>query len=505
MDGSMMAMPNLRSIEKAVELLVGTAILEKVVTCRLLFNIFLHPLRHFPGPILWRATRLRWVIALQRGSLHRDLLRLHNKYGSVVRTAPDELSYIDAQAWKDIYTARPGHAPIERGGVWFRKTRPDEPYSIMGHNEDHHARYRRAFMGAFSEKAIKDHSALIENYVELMMQKFRAMTFEGGSTIIDVVSWLNFVTFDISGDLSFGESFGSTSTGNAHPWVEIACRFGKGIALVASINHYAPLQKLLKYTLPAKVRQKMIYHRELSAQKVRQRLQLQEQRPDFVNAVLKYNQEKAESLTPEELELNMSVFVFAGSETVSSAVAAILFGLLKTPKAMAQVIQEIRSAFNCEQEIGVAAASKLEYLTAVINEGMRLGPPSVIGVPRVVPAAGEEICGKWVPGGTFVAINQYPAFRSATNFIDPDEFIPERFLGNQGSETNMAVFQPFLVGRHMCIGQKLAWAEMRLILARLLYAFDISWGGSPSIDDWGEQQTFIFWQKNPLEIRLKRR
>jgi cytochrome P450 len=69
----------------------------------------------------------------------------------------------------------------------------------------------------------------------------------------------------------------------------------------------------------------------------------------------------------------------------------------------------------------------------------------------------------------------------------------------------MAAFNPFLVGRHMCIGQKFAWAEMRLILARLLYAFDITWDVAPRIKDWGEQQTFIFWQKDPLMVRLKPR
>jgi cytochrome P450 len=57
----------------------------------------------------------------------------------------------------------------------------------------------------------------------------------------------------------------------------------------------------------------------------------------------------------------------------------------------------------------------------------------------------------------------------------------------------------------MCIGQKFGWAEMRLILARLLYAFDITWDVAPRIKDWGEQQTFIFWQKDPLMIRLKPR
>lgn len=46
---------------------------------------------------------------------------------------------------------------------------------------------------------------------------------------------------------------------------------------------------------------------------------------------------------------------------------------------------------------------------------------------------------------------------------------------------------------------------MRLILARLLYAFDVGWGASPKVHNWGEQQTFVFWWKDPLFIRLKRR
>jgi len=174
----------------------------KYTSLRLIYNVLLHPLRTYPGPLLWKAARLRWVIALQKGYLHRDLLDLHNQYGPVVRIAPDELSYIDPQAWKDIYTTRLGHATIERGAVWFQKATPDEPFSIMGHNEEHHARYRRAFMGAFSDKAIKDQSPRIEEYVEFMMQKFREMA-ESGSTVLDIVTWLNFVTFDISGDLSF--------------------------------------------------------------------------------------------------------------------------------------------------------------------------------------------------------------------------------------------------------------------------------------------------------------
>ena len=400
-----LAMFGLEHAGKAILLATGTTLL--YIAARILYNIFLHPLRHYPGPLLWRATRLTWVIALQRGYLHLDLLALHDKYGPIVRVAPDELSYIDARAWKDIYLtggARSGHAAIERNAVWFMKQKATEPWSIMGNDENAHARYRRAFMSAFSEKAVKEQAPLIEKYVDMMMRQFQGMAASGGgSAVVDMASWLNFVTFDISADLSFGESFGSTESGKPHPWVEISCRFGKGVALMASTNHFAPLQKVMAYMTPAKVREKMKYHRELSVQKVRQRLQVEEERPDFVQAVIRYNQEKVEKVTTEELEMNMSIFVFAGSETSSTALASVIFGLLNTPAAMGKVTEEIRSAFAREKDIDVASVSKLEYLTAVINEGMRLGPPSALTVPRVVPPSGEEICGKWVPGGVSVS------------------------------------------------------------------------------------------------------
>ena len=107
---------------------------------------------------------------------------------------------------------------------------------------------------------------------------------------------------------------------------------------------------------------------------------------------------------------------------------------------------------------------------------------------------------------TYVTVNQYPAFRSPQNFHHPDEFIPERFLSSASSEDfakdNRAIFQPFGLGRHSCIGQSLAYAEMRLILARLLFVFDIELADAADVWDWGIQNSFIFWEKKPLDVRV---
>lgn len=68
----------------------------------LIYNIFLHPLRHYPGPLLARATRLYHLYYDLSGVQHLKQKEWHDRYGEVVRIAPDELSYTSAQAWVDI-------------------------------------------------------------------------------------------------------------------------------------------------------------------------------------------------------------------------------------------------------------------------------------------------------------------------------------------------------------------------------------------------------------------
>jgi cytochrome P450 len=107
---------------------------------------------------------------------------------------------------------------------------------------------------------------------------------------------------------------------------------------------------------------------------------------------------------------------------------------------------------------------------------------------------------------TYVTVNQYPTYRSLHNFDRPNEFIPERFMPSVSSDgfakDDKAAFQPFGLGRHTCIGQSLAYAEMRLILARLFFAFQIELADVADVWDWGSQETFIFWEKKPLNVRL---
>ncbi|KAL6161407.1 hypothetical protein ACJQWK_08592 [Exserohilum turcicum] len=460
------------------------------------YNAFLHPLRKYPGPLLWRSFRFPYVVSTQRGEIHRCFTEFHAKYGPVVRVAPNELSYADSRSLKDIYTNRPGHQPFERNRTTFKKMSPEEPNTIMHWHEEDHARYRRAFANAFSEKALKDQAPVIEEHVNLFMAQMKKRK------TVDLTQWLNFVTFDISGDLTYGESWGCVEKGKAHPWVEIAQDFGKGLALIGSVNRYPPIDKILRYIIPKRILQRSMDHRKMSIEQAKKRISLNVERPDWVTPTKKYSDQK-DPFTDMEWGLNLMVVAFAGSETTASALTAIMRMLVQNKGALHRLTSEIRETFQNESDMTIATTGNLPYLNAVIQEGMRVCPPVVVGVPRVVPASGDMVGNQWVPGGTYVTFNQFSAFRQSYNFSMPNSFIPERFLTTPRKGDDMAVYQPFQIGRHMCIGMKLANQEMRLILARLLWSFDVTLTDENDRWDWGDQSTYIFWDKKPLEVVLK--
>lgn len=67
------------------------------------YNLFFHPLKDYPGPWYAGATRLWYIFKGLRGYHKYAIKDLHERYGLVVRVAPDEISYIHPNAWNDIY------------------------------------------------------------------------------------------------------------------------------------------------------------------------------------------------------------------------------------------------------------------------------------------------------------------------------------------------------------------------------------------------------------------
>lgn len=131
--------------------------------------------------------------------------------------------------------------------------------------------------------------------------------------------------------------------------------------------------------------------------RVRERTEIERDRPDFISYIVKHNTGK--SMTNTEIVSNASLLIAAGTETVATLLPAAAFLLATNPATMLRATSEVRSAFQDGIPIDIQSVSSLKYLSAVIQEALRLFPPVPEGLPRVVPPGGQSICDLWVPGG----------------------------------------------------------------------------------------------------------
>lgn len=69
---------------------------------KIIYNLYFHPLRSYPGPFLGRAFGVYLSILELRGTQHNKIKEWHDTYGEVVRIAPNSLSYNSSQAWEEI-------------------------------------------------------------------------------------------------------------------------------------------------------------------------------------------------------------------------------------------------------------------------------------------------------------------------------------------------------------------------------------------------------------------
>lgn len=98
-------------------------------------------------------------------------------------------------------------------------------------------------------------------------------------------------------------------------------------------------------------------------------------------------------------------------------------------------------------------------------------------------------------------MQHWSSTRWSGNWIEPDAFKPERWLGDTRYENDdKQALQNFSVGPRNCVGKNLAWFEMRSILARLIWNFDMELGSG--VRDWPHQNNYVLWEKPPLPVKL---
>jgi len=484
----------------------GVALL--YVVTKIIYNVYFHPLARYNGPWLWSAFQFTSLAVMLGGTLPYRIKQLHDQYGPIVRIGPNELSITDERAWKDIFLRRDFLRPPQ----WGARPPGVDAHNLISAPADVHARFRKAFAPAFSEKALFGYEPLIREYFDKLLDRLESKS----TTTVDIVEWLNFTTFDIIGELCWGRSFGCLDSGKGHAFIDILLHF-KAALIGTVIKHYPAIDALVPYITPKSALTMLHNVFSTGHQRIQERILCEDEsrKPDILSHVLQYNKSNPASsnLSEGEVEFNALTMIIAGSETLTSALSGALHNLLSHPQACKALTSELRSSFETEKDITASTLTTLPYLNAVLNETLRLCPPFPDNLRRTVPKGGATVAGHSFSEGTVLGVSCWSVFQSEEHFSDPTLFLPERWLSTSDaiSNHNVRAFYPFSLGPHGCIGQSLAWLELRLLLALVLFRFDLEFvtdrgeGKAKELWSWNEQKVYWTWEKMPLLVRFNQR
>lgn len=137
----------------------------------------------------------------------------HDKYGPVVRLAPNELSFITPEVWYDVYAKRPGQPELPKGNY----IPPPGQESLLDHPvHEEHMRIRKAMRNGFTERAQKDHQPRVRRLIDGLMEQLKTCAKSGEPT--DIANWNHLIAYDIVAYLATGEDFKGVEIGAHHKW-----------------------------------------------------------------------------------------------------------------------------------------------------------------------------------------------------------------------------------------------------------------------------------------------
>jgi cytochrome P450 len=189
---------------------------------------------------------------------------------------------------------------------------------------------------------------------------------------------------------------------------------------------------------------------------------------DLLSLLIRARDEDGGSMTDQQVRDEAMTIFLAGHETVALALTYALYLLARDPARQQRLADELAQALAGRLPT-LADLQRLPYTEAVVLESMRLYPPAW-GMGR--QAMTEVEIGGWrYPKGAEFVISPWVVHRDGRGFDDPEAFRPERWEGDLARRLPRFAYFPFGGGPRVCIGNRFALMEARLVLAVAVQRF----------------------------------
>ncbi|KAL3426423.1 cytochrome P450 [Phlyctema vagabunda] len=453
------------------------AILVSIGTGCYIFQTFQswYRLRHFKGPPIASLTRFWLARHVWGGRMHLDFHDVNQKYGSLARVGPNDLVTSDPAVMRRMLAVR---SPYRRS-EWYIGVRFDPVQDNIAsiRDEERHTELRAIMAPGYAGKDNDDLEGTVDRNIQHLVHLIRSKytSTDTQAKPMDFGRKVQYFTLDIISDLAYREPFGYLATDSdlydyiaevekvfasalmvtIFPWLNWVLRLSILKAAMPSEKDPLGLGKILGIT------KKVVAKRFGPDKKVQQ---------DMLGSFI------AHGLNREEAESETILQIMAGSDTTATAIRATFLYLVMHPRVVSKLRAEIESS-AISSPITDAEARKMPYLQAVIKEGLRIFPPVVGLMSKEVPAGGDVINDRFVPGGTKIGYGAYGIFRNVAMWgDDADAFRPERWLDDTAPdrtrEMEATLELIFSYGKYQCLGKNLAMMELNKVFVELLRNFD---------------------------------
>ncbi|KAF2173632.1 hypothetical protein M409DRAFT_15910 [Zasmidium cellare ATCC 36951] len=485
-------------------LCVGLAL---TLVSNLIYDIWFHPLREYPGPRYAAASRIWYSLHVFRGHHKNAIKRLHDEFGLVVRIAPNELSYIDPRAWEDIY-GRSAHenrtAALEKELDFFETAFNNSDSLVDANSRDFKSQKNNATR-AFSNGSLLRRSPTMATYIDRSIELLRTYLSDKQVSTIDIDPWIGNIVLDTHAKLTISQDFGAVELGPIpHTLVTNMHRAVTTIQYCTQLQYLPHALKFLTKLMPSRDIFTVLGKIPPLGTAIAKRIAKEHDESvsqDFVSHMIQDSEADVRNIAT--VRSNATVFVLSAVETLPGFICSILYYLLETPEYYKAASNELRSRFGSSAEITLQSTQQLEYLGACMREGLRASPPAVGTLTRRIPPQGAEVCGRFVPGGVTVGIHNWSVTHSERFWTHPERFRPERWTGDGDYADDLrSVFNPFGVGPRTCVARHLVLLEATLIVAKLLFAFDMTLDPK-NCGDWPVHKGHFVPTRGSLFIGLK--
>ena len=366
----------------------------------ILYYKFLHRLARFPGPLICSLTNLWKLRAVVTDRMPNEILKLHEKYGPVVRIGPNDLSFNAPEAIADIYKQG-----WPKGDFYAGFTQP-EPGIFARRDEKLHSERKRMFATSFSTPSVRSMESIIDSRYAILRRQLDGFA-QSGETF-DLRKYITYCIVDMLGELAFGQAFDNQKKEDPNEIPPVSEALW-GSCVAGQVPWLAGAFAWMRDNMPSPaVREVMVALNLivlLAVKNIKLRLEKKSDREDILGRLVAAREEKTgQPLTMQQLIADSVTLIVGGAHTTGNTLHILFANLSRNKQHLQRFIEEIDAKLPPLEPDQAAypisgLEEKLEFVNTAIKESHRKDPVGTFNMPRTVPYDGASIAGYIVPAG----------------------------------------------------------------------------------------------------------